>query len=45
MCAHRGPFDGDLICTRPDDGHDPDATTGHTYTATWAPDAHDESEA
>lgn len=39
MCDHRGPFGGDLVCTR--DDH---ADNGHTYEAAWAPDGtHDDT--
>lgn len=43
MCDHRGPFNGDMPCTRTDE-HDPTARAGHTYVSAWAPDGrHDDN--
>lgn len=42
MCTHK-LVGGPLVCdnTQP---HDPDARGGHTYSASDAPDRHDETE-
>lgn len=38
-CTHRlGGDPAGLVCDR-GDAHDHDATGGHTYSASWAPDA------
>lgn len=42
MCDQRGPFGGDLTCTRPDHPEEP---RGHVFSASDAPDRHDKTEA